>query len=351
MKARIFPGVPGLVSKAGGLGVTGGGFIEIPASAGAPIFPNTLPAPPTGSTVPRSSVNVFDPDFQNPRTFQTSVGVEREIVANITVGADYTYANMDNLQRLFDLNIAPASGVAADGRLLYQGARPNPNFNLIVQAESTARGMYNALTLSAKRRWSGGRQWYNRGLQFQAYYTSARTKDDDSNERKFQDIFYQDWQNLGAEYTWSNTDIRHNFVMNGTWAFAGDVQLGAIFNTRSGAPYSRLSSTDLNGDGAANANDRQFINGVDTGRNSYRQPSYSRLDLRIGKTVRLGQPSLELAFDLFNAFNAENRFVSGPTSNSTTTGNQLFPSNANVGVPDSIQGTPRTAQLSARVRF
>ena len=322
-----------------------------PASAGAPIFPNTLSAPPTGLTVPRSSVNVFDPDFQNPRTFQTSVGVEREIVANITVGADYTYANMDNLQRLFDLNIAPASGVAADGRLLYQGARPNPNFNLIVQAESTARGMYNALTLSAKRRWSGGSQWYNRGLQFQAYYTSARTKDDDSNERKFQDIFYQDWQNLGAEYTWSNTDIRHNFVMNGTWAFAGDVQLGAIFNTRSGAPYSRLSSTDLNGDGAANANDRQFINGVDTGRNSYRQPSYSRLDLRIGKTVRLGQPSLELAFDLFNAFNAENRFVSGPTSNSTTTGNQLFPNNANVGVPDSILGTPRTAQLSARVRF
>ena len=114
--------------------------------------------------------------------------------------------------------------------------RPNPNFNLIVQAESTARGMYNAMTLSAKRRWSSGGQWYNQGLQYQAFYTYAHTKDDDSNERKFQDIFYQDWQNLGAEYTWSNNDIRHNFVMNATWAFAGDVQVGAIFNVRSGAP-------------------------------------------------------------------------------------------------------------------
>ena len=143
------------------------------------------------------------------------------------------------------------------------------------------------MTLSAKRRWSGGSQWYNRGLQYQAFYTYAQTKDDDSNERKFQDIFYQDWQNLGAEYTWSNNDIRHNFVMNATWAFAGDVQAGVIFNARSGSPYSRLSSTDLNGDGAANANDRQFINGVDTGRNSFRQPNYSRLDLRVSKNIRL----------------------------------------------------------------
>ena len=322
-----------------------------PTTPGAPVFPNSLAAPPTGTATPRSSVNVFDPDFENPRTFQTSLGVEREVAANITVGADYTYARMENLQRLFDINIAPPSGVAADGRLLYGSPRPNPNFNLIVQAESTARGMYNALTLSAKRRWSGGSQWYNRGLQYQAFYTYAHTKDDDSNERKFQDIFYQDWQSLGAEYTWSNNDVRHNFVMNATWAFAGDVQAGVIFNARSGAPYSRLSSTDLNGDGAANANDRQFINGVDTGRNSYRQPNFSKLDLRVSKNIRLGQPIIEVALDLFNALNADNLFVSGPTSNSTTTGNQLFPNNPNVGVPDSILGTPLTAQLSVRVRF
>jgi hypothetical protein len=328
-----------------------------PTTAGAPVFPNTLSAPPTGVSVPRSNVNIFDPEFQNPRTFQTSVGVEREILPNLTVGVDYTYADMSNLQRLFDINIAPPSGRAADGRLLYQNPRPNPNFALIDRAESTARGMYSAVTFSARRRWSGGGQWYNRGLQFQAYYTNARNKDDDSNERKFQDIFYQDWQNLDAEYTWSNNDVRHNFVANATWGLGGEVQIGTILTARSGAPYSRLSSVDINFDGAPNGNDRQYINGQDTGRNSYRQPSYSRLDLRVSKTFRLGRPSVEAAFDLFNALNADNKFVSGPTSNSPTTGNQLFNGsgpgglNPNVGVPDSQLGSPLTAQISFRVRF
>ena len=330
----------------------------LPTTPGAPVFPNNLSAAPTGLSALPPNVNIFDSNFQNPRTYQTSVGVEREIVRDLTVSVDFTYAQMRNLQRLFDINIAPPSGTAADGRLLYRNPRPNPKYALMDRAESTAKGMYDAFTLSVRKRWSGGSAWYNRGLQFQAYYTNAHNKDDDSNERKFQDIFYQDWQNLAAEYTWSNNDVRHNFVMNGTWLLVDDIQVGAIFNARSGAPYSRVSSADLNGDGATNANDRQFINGVDTGRNTFRQPSYSRLDLRISKAVRLGkQRTVEVAADIFNALNAENRFVSGPTSNSTTTGNQLFNGsgpgglNPNVGVTDSQLGSPRTGQVSLRFKF
>jgi hypothetical protein len=309
-------------------------------------------------TAPRSNVNIFDADFQNPRTAQISAGIEREIVRDFTVAADFTYSDSKNLQRLFDINLAPPSGRAADGRLVYLNPRPNPNFNLIDRAESTAKAKYNAVTLSARKRWSGSTEWYNRGLQFQAFYTNARSKDDDSNERKFQDIFYQDWQNLAAEYTWSNNDIRHNFVANATWALAGDVEIGAIVNARSGPPYSRLSSVDLNNDGAPNGNDRQFINGVDTGRNAFRQPKYYRLDVRIGESFRVGgSKSFEVALDIFNAFNNDNLFVSGPTSNSPTTGNQLFNGsgpgglNPNVGVPDSQSGIPRTGQISLRFRF
>ena len=127
---------------------------------------------------------------------------------------------------------------------------------------------------------------------------------------------------------------------------------------RSGQPYSRLSSIDLNFDSAPNPNDRQFIDGQDTGRNAFRQPNYNRVDLRISKSIVMaGARSIELAFDLFNTFNADNLFVSGPTSNSPTTGNQLFNGsgpggvNPNVGVPDSQLGEARTAQISVRFRF
>lgn len=329
-----------------------------PTTPGAPVFPNNLPSAPTGASAVPPNANIFSSDFQNPRTFQTSIGVEREVLPALTLGVDFTYARMRNLQRLFDINIAPASGTAADGRLVYRNPRPNPKFALIDRAESTAKGMYNAFTITAKRRWSTGSAWYYRGLQLQAYYTVAHNKDDDSNERKFQDLFYQDWQNLAAEYTWSNNDVRHNFVTNATWLLASDVQVGAILNARSGAPYSRLSSVDLNGDGAPNGNDRQFINGRDTGRNTYRQANYDRLDLRVNKALRFrGSRSVDLALDLFNALNADNLFVSGPTSNSPTTGNQLFNGsgpgglNPNVGIPDSQLGNPWTAQVSLRFKF
>lgn len=266
---------------------------------------------------------------------------------------DGVYARMDNLQRLRDTNIAEPSTTLADGRLFYGNPRRNPAFTLIDVAESTARGTYAALTVAARKQWeSSGTAWYNQGVQFQAYYTYAQNKDDDSNERKFQDIFYQDWQHLDAEFTWSNNDVRHNFVTNATWALPYQIQIGAIVTARTGLPYSRLSSTDLNNDGAPNPNDRQFINGVDTGRNSYRQPKYSRVDIRFAKAQKIGADrAIEFSFDLFNAFNAENRFVSGPTSNSPTTGNQLFNGNPNVGIPDSQVGEPRSAQISLRFRF
>jgi hypothetical protein len=330
----------------------------LPTSPGAPVFPNNLAAPPAGVAVPRTNVNIFDPNFQNPQTFQTGVGIERELFRDLTFSVDYVYAKMIHLQRLRDLNIAPPSGRAADGRLLYQNPRPNSAYTLVDQAESSARGMYSGVTIAARKRWSSGMDWYNQGLQFQAYYTLAHSKDDDSNERKFQDIFYQDWQDLAAEYTWSNNDVRHNFVMNATWLLPYEVQIGAILNTRSGQPYSRLSSLDLNFDNAPNPNDRQFINGQDTGRNAYRQPNYNRVDLRISKSIVMASArTLELALDLFNTFNADNLFVSGPTSNSPTTGNQLFNGsgpgglNPNVGVPDSQLGEARTAQLSVRFKF
>jgi len=321
----------------------------LPTSPGAPVFPNVLAGPPTGIATPRTDANVFDSDFQNPRTLQVSGGVEREVLANLSLGIDYVYNQGRNLERLFDINISPASGTASDGRLVYRNPRPNPAFNRVLEAQSTAKSEYHGLTLSAKRRFTGGEQWYNRGLQFQAFYTYSRAKDDDANERNFSGLFYQDFQNLGAEYTWSTNDVRHNFVTNLTWNFAFDVQLGAIFVARSGLPYSHLANQDQNGDGDF-GNDRQFINGVDTGRNSFRQPGFKRLDVRLQKSVRLGGArSLDLAVEFFNLLNSDNLFVN--TTNSNFLGPTAGSINPNLDVPNAQSGDPRTAQLSARFRF
>ncbi len=320
----------------------------LPTSPGRPSFPNILSAAPAGIATPRTDANVFDPEYQNARTLQVSAGVEREVLRNFTLGVDYVYNQGRNLERLFDINISPASGTAADGRLVYRSARPNLLFNRILEAQSTAKSDYHGLTLSAKRRSAPGEQWYNRGLQFQAFYTYGRAKDDDSNERNFAGLFYQDFQNLGAEYTWSNNDVRNNFTANLSWNLAWDVQVGAIFVARSGLPYSHLANQDQNNDGDF-GNDRQFVNGQDTGRNTFRNPSFKRFDLRLQKSVKLGSKSLDLAVDAFNVLNSDNLFVS--TTNSNFLGPTAGSVNPNLDVPNAQSGEARAAQLSARFRF
>jgi hypothetical protein len=320
-----------------------------PASPGRPTFPEILAEPPAGVLAPRSDANVFDPDYQNARTLQLSLGAEREVTKNFVLGVDYVFNQGRNLERLFDINISPASRTAADGRLLYGAPRPNPGFNRILEAQSTARSDYHGVTLSAKRRFSAGEHWWNRGLQFQAFYTYGRARDDDSNERNFSGLFYQDFQDLDAEYTWSNNDVRHNFVANFTWSFAWDVELGGIFMARGGLPYSHLANQDQNGDGDF-GNDRQFINGSDTGRNAYRQPSFKRLDLRLSKGVGLGGGRrLDLAVDVFNVLGGDNLFVNA--ANTNYLGATAGSINPNLDVPNAQSGEPRTAQLSARLRF
>jgi hypothetical protein len=320
-----------------------------PTTHGAPIFPNILSEAPSGASGPRSDANVFAPDFGNPRILQVSTGLEREVVSNLNLGVDYVYSRGYGLERLFDVNISPASGTAADGRLIYRNARPNARFNRILQAQSTAKSEYNAFTLSVKRRFTAGDHWYNKGLQFQAFYTWSKSKDDDSNERNFSGLFYQDFQNLGAEYTYSNNDVRHNFVANATWNLASDVQFGVIFAARSGLPYSHLANQDLNFDGDF-GNDRQFIGGIDTGRNTYRQASYKRLDVRLSKAIRLGgRKALDLSVDVFNLLNSDNLFVT--ESNRNFLGAVAGTLNPNLDRPNAQVGDPRTAQLSARFRF
>jgi hypothetical protein len=313
----------------------------LPFFPGAPVYPGVLPSPPPAAFAPPTDVNIVDPGFQNPRTLQVSAGVEREVLRGLALGADFAHASMRHLPRLLDANLAPASGRAEDGRRIYTDPRPDPRFERILRLESSARGSYDRLTLSVKRLWTTGDRWFNRGLQLQAYYTLAMTRDDDSDETLFSLVGYQDWDHLEEEYTASDNDVRHSLKLSGTWQLAGGVELGVVLIAASGRPYSLVSGLDLNMDGSG-FNDRLFVDGRDSGRNSFRQPSYRTLDLRVSKTFGLGRDrQLELAADLFNALDNENRFVTA----------RLFDEAPNPGVPDSQLSPPRTAQLSLRLRF
>src|SRR5206468_10047243 len=80
--------------------------------------------------------------------------------------------------------------------------RPNPNFSILRQQESSARANYDAVTLTIRHKTS-------KKLQFLSNYTLAYNRDDDSNERNFMGITYENAFDLRPEYRWSRNDIRH----------------------------------------------------------------------------------------------------------------------------------------------
>ena len=90
-------------------------------------------------------------------------------------------------------------------------ARPNRNFGILRQQESTARANYDAVTLALKQNIAK--------LQFLSSYTLAYNRDDDSNERNFLGISYENAFDLRSEYGWSRNDIRHRWVFSGMYDF------------------------------------------------------------------------------------------------------------------------------------
>ena len=94
----------------------------------------------------------------------------------------------------------------------------------------------------------------------------------------------------------------------------------------------------------AQFDDLAFVNGDHLERNSYRQPSFYSLNVRLGKEFRVGPGSLSVFGECFNCTNAGNRFVTNTIFGTGTTPAGSFGKDAGVG-------TPRTVQVAARYDF
>ena len=164
----------------------------------------------------KPDASFFSPDFRNPRSLNYTVGVERELNRSMSVALDFVHSNTVHLERIRDTNWFPpvvgndTSSPPQQRPIFNTASRPNPNFGKLLSQESSARSNYNGLTLSINRRLS-------RRLQFQINGTLAWNHDNDSNERNFAGITYQDAFNLQQEYSWSRDDIRRRLIASAVY--------------------------------------------------------------------------------------------------------------------------------------
>ena len=322
-------------------------------------FPNILNAVPNFPTGIANRVQSrafgFQPDFRNPRTFQTSATVEQSLGQDFTLSVGYVHSSAWNLQRRIDKNLGAPTIDAATGYPRFLAARPNPTIGVFSINESSAHSTYDALVVSLQRR-------FTRRFLAGVNYTLADNRDDDSNERNFSRETVLNPFDLKAEAGPSKQDVRHNFNFNGLIDLGKGFTVSGILITRSGFPYTAVVGDDVQGD-VNTDNDRAIINGRLVGRNSFRQPNFFNLDVRLLKSFSLGE-TRKLAFtaEFFNVTRAANKnFGVDGISIYGNAGNSLpavavptvfpLPGEAFTAPSTARFGGPRQLQLGARFTF
>ncbi|MGE5718001.1 MAG: hypothetical protein ACM369_15240, partial [Acidobacteriota bacterium] len=339
--------------------------------ANQPTYPNTFPSIPTGVTLPKPTIFVFDPTFVSPLVQQASIGVEHAVTPDIAVALSYLYANGQHLQRSTDVNVgSPGTTTYTDNKgniytlVRYGADRPFSNFNRVIQFQSTAKSEYNGLTLEINKRFS--KNW-----QARVAYTFSKVIDTrpdatavvpaSSDDAKFA----SDPRNFLVDRAVGDADVPHRLVISAYWsmpyfrdaggwkqAVFGGWSLSGIFTIASGLPYTATvtPNTDLNNDG----NNRNDI-APGFARNGERLPMFMSLDPRLTKDILIGPVTLQLIAEAFNVLNRSNVApTTAPTAVTTTywrvgAGQTLTPVAA-YGTPTSSAG-PRIIQLAAKVIF
>ena len=282
------------------VGIEGVGVFFIPSfGPGGQVdglWPNVLPSLPEGITA-EQEIYWFDPNFKNPRTLRINGGIEHEVKRDISVGAEYVFARGYNLQTLHDTNLV-AGGRDATGRFQYAG-----RFEEGVQwriDRSIGKSEYHAAIFSLKKRFSDG--WGG-----MAHYTWASDKDNDSNERSAGGEQATNIYDLDEDWGYSDRSIKHRVVVSAYGDLPANFKLAGTFTWNTGTPYSANLPFDANGDGETN--DRAVINGTVAERNTFRQPDFKNVDLRVSWEARTGVGNFQVLLDVFNVFNWQNLFT------------------------------------------
>lgn len=272
--------------------------------------PNARPITP-GPGSPLEVRFRLGPGYRNPTTYQSSLGVQRDLGGGFSLDAGYMFVRGLHISRNRDVNQLRATGPVnplnpQGGPTFVRFAAPpavsdfrNP---LILQDnifENTASSFYHAMTLQVQKRFANN-------FSFNAHYTYAKAIDEVTDFNS--DFSAQNPLNIRLDRSLSAFDQRHRFVASGViqspWenAVARNWLVSPIFTAQSGRPFNLLLGIDANGDGRPQS-DRPGQAGRNTGLS---EPFYS-FDMRVSRRFFAKEARfLEFTFEAFNLFNRTN---------------------------------------------
>jgi outer membrane receptor protein involved in Fe transport len=305
---------------------------------------------------------LLDGDRRLAYLWSFSVGMERELIPNLAVRADYVGNRGRNGTGRIDINEGP---VGPNGRVtrlgadvfdptgvLIPAAARRTNFRRVLQYQTLDAfdSDYNALELSVEKRLAN--RWAGR-----ASYTLSRSRDVNMFtgtgggnaliERRVNNDL-----NPREDYGLANLDNRHAFTAGGNWEPGGGFGIGATFVYYSGNPVSEIVGVDVNGDGdrfdrpvrGRDDATRPIVSKLDANgraiRNGIEGSNKMQLNLRLQYVVRpSGAQSVGFFWEIYNATDRVN--FDNPIGNRRS---RFF------GQPV-VADEPRTMQLGIRYTF
>lgn len=254
------------------------------------------------------------PDFENPISYQFGGGVEHEWFRDLIIGFDISWIKTIHLERNVDINLpAPTSYDPVTGRPIYnRNSRPVTSLGTVQLRDSTANSLYRGVTARARL----NKHWG----QVYAYYTWSKNESDDDNERDSGGVLYDDPFSRRGEYYASRLDRTHQFVATPVIFLPYGVDISSNVRLRSGNPLNAVIGTDLNTDNNSGNERPYLVPNIELPRNYYRNNSIFDVDLRVQKSIGLGENrKLIFSGEIFNILDRTNMQITQSTSSGSGT--------------------------------
>ena len=276
-----------------------------------------------------------------PHTWQTSVGMQRQLGSAMVVEADYVYARGGDekfIQENVNLSWNDASGIGTNNPYSNRALLPYPQFGIVAMTPFTGRSAYHALQTAFTKRFSDRWQasatyslaglWSAEGQPFMGIPGAEPSP-----------VPFTVAEDLGGPTSWgfAVSDQRHRAVFNGIWQVGRGFQVSGLHyfggGNRSAANYGG-DRRNLGAGGEA----RLRPDGTVVPRNAFIQPPQNRTDVRLQQRIPLpNRVAIDLIAEAFNVFNRPNWTIATQESA------------ANYG--RRVAGQNRTTQFGFRVTF
>jgi len=254
-----------------------------------------------------------------PHTWQTSLGLQRQVGTGMVVEADYVYRRGRNekfVQPNFNLTFNPETG----GNYAYSDVsrRPHPEWGLLGVTPFTGRSGYHGLQTAFTKRMSNGWQ-ASATYTLSGFWTAFGQPLMGVAGAEPIEVPFRLAPDMGNDWSFDVTDHRHRAVFNGIWQVGRGFQVSGLHFMVLGQRAATGYGSDLRDQGAGFGTGEEITrlrpDGTIVPRNDFTQPARNRTDVRIQQRVPLsGRVSLDLMAEAFNLFNRPNWTIAADES-------------------------------------